>query len=137
MHPQRLVSHRAETLAARNVSEAMFGATFTRRLEDLVVHDQHDQHGDVESDGCGVDGVAEVLADEAHAGCVHVFGPAAERWQRDGGRRQPHAQDHLRHQLTVLPRRIGERPRDAQISEGRGDRRTSVTTFTVLHLYYI
>lgn len=115
LHAQRLVGHRFEALAPRQVGEAVLGAALASCPEDLVVHDQHDQHRDVKGHGCGVDGVAKVLANEAHASCVDIFSPAAKRWQGDRRRHQPHTQDHLRHQLTVLPGWVGEGPCDPQV----------------------
>ena len=50
---------------------------------------------------------------------MHVLGPAAERREGDGGGHQPHARDHLGRELAVLPRRVGERPGDAQVPVGR------------------
>lgn len=67
-----------------DAGEAMLGAALAGRPEDLVVHEEHDQHGDVEGHGRGVDGVAEVLADQTHPRRVDVLRPATERRQRDG-----------------------------------------------------
>ena len=134
MHAQRLAGHRLQTLAPRKVCEAVLGAALAGRLEDLVVHDQHDQHGDVEGHGRGVDGVAKVLADEAHTRRVHVLGPATEGRQGDGGRHQPHARDHLGRELAVLPCRVGERPSDAQVPVGRERERIQTCRELVIRL---
>ena len=105
----------SNTLLIGSVIEAVFGSALASSLEDLVVHEEHDEHGDVEGHGGGVDGVAEVLADQTHSLRVDVLRPAAERRQRDGGRDQPHPEDHLGHQLPILTGRVGQRPCDAEI----------------------
>lgn len=115
LHPQRIAGHRLQAIAAREVGEAVLGAALSGGLEDLVVHEEHDDHGDVEGHGGGVDGVAEVLADQTDAGRVDVLRPPAERRQSDGGGHQPHPEDHFRHELAVLARRVGQRAGDAKI----------------------
>lgn len=63
MHPQGFAGNGLQAFPTGEVSKTMFGAAFSGGLEDLVVHEEHDDHGDVEGHGGGVDGVAEVLAD--------------------------------------------------------------------------
>lgn len=110
----------------------MLGTTFAGSPKDLVVHDEHDGHWNIESYGRGVEGVAHVLADQAHASRVDVLSPAAERGQGDGGRRQPHTHYHLGHQLPILPGRIGQRSCDAKVP--LRSKRTKVKTRTANRL---
>lgn len=100
------------------VHEAMLLSTDLGCLVDAAVHHQHDGHGDVEGHARGVDGVAKILADEAHPLHRHILGPAEERREGDGGRQEPHDENHLGHQLPVLPHGVGQRPCDAQIPVG-------------------
>lgn len=97
MHPQRFAGHRLQTLAAGEVGETMLGAALSGGLEDLVVHEEHYDHGDIEGHGGGVDGVPKVLADQTDASGVDVLRPPAKRRQSNGGRHEPHPEDHFRH----------------------------------------
>lgn len=93
----------------------LLGAALACCLEDLIIEDEHDGQRDVESKARGVDGVAEVLADQTHPTPVDILSPATEGWQGDRSRDQPHDQNHLGHQLTVLPGRICQGSCDAKV----------------------
>lgn len=58
----------------------MLGSALPGGLVNLVVHEQHDRHGDIECHRRGVDRVAKVLADQAHLVIVYVLSPSEERW---------------------------------------------------------
>lgn len=97
------------------VHEAVFFSTDLGGFVDLAVHDEHDGHGDVEGNPCGVDCVPEVLADETHSFHSDVLGPA-KKWRKgDGGRQEPNDEDHLGHQLPVLSHGVRQWPSDPQI----------------------
>lgn len=66
-------------LGPGETGELVLGGALPRSLVDLVVHEQHDGHGDVKRHRRGVDGVAKVLADQAHLVVVHVLSPTEER----------------------------------------------------------
>lgn len=66
-------------LGPGEAGELVLGGALPGGLVNLVVHEQHDGHGDVERHRRGVDGVAEILADQAHLVVIHVLGPAEER----------------------------------------------------------
>lgn len=81
VHLQGLTGRRLMPLTGlREIREAVLGAAFPRGPKDLVVHDEHDGHGDVECHGGGVDGVAEVLTDQAHPTRVDILSPTTEGW---------------------------------------------------------
>lgn len=100
---------------AREAGELVLGRAPPGGLVDLVVHEQHDRHGDVEGHRRGVDGVAKILADQAHLVVVDILGPAEERGQGDGGGQEPDGENHLGHAFPVLPHRVGQRPRDPEV----------------------
>lgn len=97
------------------VHEAMLLGTDLGCFVDPAVHDEHDRHGDVEGNPCGVHCVAKVLADETDSFHCDVLGPAKKRRKSDGGREEPDDEDHLGHQLPVLSHGVGQWPSDPQI----------------------
>lgn len=64
---------------AREAGELVFSGALASGLVDLVVHEEHDRHGDVERHRGGVNRVAEILADQAHLVVVDVLRPSEER----------------------------------------------------------
>lgn len=66
-------------LHAREAWELVFGRALPGGLVNLIVHEQHDRHGDIKRHGGGVDGVAKVLANQAHFVIVHILSPSEER----------------------------------------------------------
>lgn len=64
---------------AREAGELVFGGALAGGLVNLVVHEEHDRHGDVKRHCGGVNCIAEVLADQAHLVVVDVLRPSEER----------------------------------------------------------
>lgn len=107
----------------------MFGGALPGGLVNLVVHEKHDGHGDVERHCRGVDRVAKILADQAHLVVIYVLRPAEERRQSDGGGEKPDREDHLSHALAILPDGVRQRPRDPKVP-GREKDREHVTAIS-------
>lgn len=113
----------------------VFGPTFAGSFENLVIHEKHDHHWDVEGHSCGVEGVSHILADQTHSRSVDVLSPTTEWWQSDGCRHQPNAHYHLGHKLSILSRRVGQRASDSEVSAETEDNAfDEVTSYDMFHV---
>lgn len=63
---------------AREAGELVFGGALPGGLVNLIVHEKHDGHGDVKRHRSGVDGVAKILANQAHLVIVYILSPPKE-----------------------------------------------------------
>lgn len=65
-------------LQAREAGELVFGGAFPGGLVNLVVHEEHDGHGDIKCHCGGVNRVAKILADQAHLVIIYILSPSKE-----------------------------------------------------------
>lgn len=97
--------------------ESVPGSALAGSLVDLVIHEEHDGHRDVERHSSRVNRVAEILADQTHLVVVDILGPAEEGRQSDRSREQPDSDDDLCHAFSVLSHRVGQGSCDSEVPE--------------------